>query len=127
MTQKDLSEKSGISVPQIIRYESGKSKPRLGAALKLARALKMDAYDLMPELRKTTKELDISFPDDEYRLLAEQAEKLGLTFEELVRELVIFGIKGMARDPAIRAAIEKEKPGLAARVENMKDDDDLED
>lgn len=127
MTQKDLSEKSGISVPQIIRYESGKSKPRLGAALKLARALKMDAYDLMPELRKTTKELDISFPEDEYKLLAEQAEKLGVTFEELVRELVIFGIKGMARDPAIRAAIEKEKPGLAARVENMKDDDDLED
>lgn len=126
MTQKDLSEKSGISVPQIIRYESGKSKPRLGAALKLARALNMDAYDLLPELRKTTKEIEISFPDDEYRLLAEEAEKLGITFEELIRELTIFSIKKMAKDPAMRAAIEKESPGLAAKVERMKDENDLE-
>lgn len=87
LTQKELSEQSGISQPQIVRYEAGRSKPRLGGALKLARVLKMDAYDLMPELRKTTEEIQIELSTDEAAHLEVEAMKLGISTEELLRRL----------------------------------------
>lgn len=54
MTQKDLSRASGISVPQIGRYETGVSKPRMTALVKLAKALDVPVevlqdYDDEPE------------------------------------------------------------------------------
>lgn len=57
LTQKELASKSGISLPQIVRYEAGRSTPRLGGALKLARVLNMDAYDLVPELKSFSNTL----------------------------------------------------------------------
>ncbi|QEY62542.1 helix-turn-helix domain-containing protein [Metapseudomonas lalkuanensis] len=42
MTQRELAEKSGVSLPQITRYESGKSTPRLSAVMKLAKALNVE-------------------------------------------------------------------------------------
>lgn len=87
LTQKELSEKSGISQPQIVRYEAGRSKPRLGGALKLARALKIDAYYLMPELKQTTTEIEVEFTEDEAAQLHAEATKLGITAEELLRRL----------------------------------------
>ncbi|WP_444756564.1 helix-turn-helix domain-containing protein [Pseudomonas sp. A014] len=88
LTQKELSEKSGISQPQIVRYEAGRSKPRLGGALKLARALKIDAYYLMPELKQTTTEVEVEFTEDEAAQLHAEATKLGITTEELLRRLI---------------------------------------
>lgn len=85
---KELSEKSGISQPQIVRYEAGRSKPRLGGALKLARALKIDAYYLMPELKQTTTEVEVEFTEDEAAQLHAEATKLGITTEELLRRLI---------------------------------------
>lgn len=87
LTQKELSEQSGISQPQIVRYEAGRSKPRLGGALKLARVLKMDAYDLMPELRKTTEEIQIELSVDEAAHFEAEAMRLGISTEELLRRL----------------------------------------
>ncbi|MCF5226568.1 helix-turn-helix domain-containing protein [Pseudomonas syringae] len=46
MTQKDLSKASGISVPQIGRYETGLSKPRMNALIKLAKALNVSVSEL---------------------------------------------------------------------------------
>jgi len=42
MTQNDLAKASGISKPQIGRYETGISRPRMTALVKLARALNVD-------------------------------------------------------------------------------------
>lgn len=99
------------------------SKPRLGAALKLARVLGMDAYDLMPELAASTKELAIDFSPMEAQLLDEQAKQLGITVEELLRKLAIFGLKAYIKDPKNRDLIEKEEPGLIAKVERLNEDD----
>ncbi|MGO0694171.1 helix-turn-helix domain-containing protein [Pseudomonas guariconensis] len=46
MTQRDLSVASGISVPQIGRYEMGTSAPRMTALVKLAKALNVDVSEL---------------------------------------------------------------------------------
>ncbi|SEB80142.1 DNA-binding transcriptional regulator, XRE-family HTH domain [Pseudomonas saponiphila] len=46
MTQKDLAKAAGISVPQIGRYETGLSKPRMNALIKLANALSVDVSEL---------------------------------------------------------------------------------
>ncbi|WP_077430494.1 helix-turn-helix transcriptional regulator [Pseudomonas sp. C9] len=124
LTQKDLASKSGISLPQIVRYEAGRSKPRLGGALKLARVLGMDAYDLAPELKRTTKEIEIEFSDAEYQFLHDQSEVFGITVEELIRKLTMYGIKNNLNDPNIRQAIEEEEPGLIHRIETLNDDDD---
>ncbi|AKV07892.1 hypothetical protein B723_16305 [Pseudomonas fluorescens NCIMB 11764] len=124
LTQKDLSEKSGISLPQIVRYEAGRSKPRLGGALKLARVLKMDAYDLMPELRKTTHEIEIEFSSDEAQYLDTAAAGLGITTEELVRKLTMVGLRERSKDPEMRKMIEAESPGLLDRIDALDEDGD---
>jgi transcriptional regulator with XRE-family HTH domain len=46
MTQKDLAKASGISVPQIGRYETGLSSPRMTALVKLAKALGVSVESL---------------------------------------------------------------------------------
>lgn len=99
ITQRELAKKAGISVPQIVRYEAGKSMPRLGAALKLARALNVDAYDLMPELKKTTHEVEIEFSSEEAAELGLAAAELGITTEELIRGLTVLGLALRAKDP----------------------------
>lgn len=46
MTQRDLSKASGISVPQIGRYEMGTSAPRMTALVKLAKALNVEVAEI---------------------------------------------------------------------------------
>lgn len=123
LTQKDLSEQSGISLPQIVRYEAGRSKPRLGGALKLARVLKMDAYDLMPELRKSTHEIEIEFSAEEAKFLDTTASTLGITTEELIRKLTMAGLRERAKDPETRNMIEADEPGLLDRIDAIDDED----
>ncbi|WP_460160731.1 helix-turn-helix transcriptional regulator [Pseudomonas sp. S2_B10] len=124
LTQKDLSEQSGISQPQIVRYEAGRSKPRLGGALKLARVLKMDAYDLMPELKKTTKEIEIQLSAEEAKEFDAEAEKLGITTEELMRKLTIIGLRMKLKDPETRRMMEEEFPGMVDRFDALPDPDE---
>lgn len=124
LTQRELAEKSGISIPQIARYEGGLSKPRLGAALKLARVLGMDAYDLMPELRKTTKEIEVQLSAEEAEQFDAEAAKLGITTEELMRKLTMIGLRMKAKDPATRKMLEEEFPGMLERIDALSGDDD---
>lgn len=124
LTQKELASKSGISLPQIVRYEAGRSTPRLGGALKLARALQMDAYDLMPELRKTTHEIEIDFSQEEAEILQKKASSLGISVEELIRKVTMQGLIDRAKDPAMRDLIEEVDPGLVGRLEELDDDAD---
>lgn len=128
LTQKDLSDQSGISQPQIVRYEAGRSKPRLGGALKLARVLKMDAYDLMPELKKTTKEIEIQLSAEEAEQFDTEAAKLGISTEELMRKLTIIGLRMKLKDPETRRMMEEEFPGMVDRFDSLPspDDGDLE-
>ncbi|OOG11308.1 hypothetical protein BMS17_04105 [Pseudomonas sp. C9] len=84
----------------------------------------MDAYDLAPELKRTTKEIEIEFSDAEYQFLHDQSEVFGITVEELIRKLTMYGIKNNLNDPNIRQAIEEEEPGLIHRIETLNDDDD---
>ena len=127
LTQKDLASKSGISLPQIVRYEAGRSTPRLGGALKLARVLNMDAYDLLPELKKTTHETEIDFSNEEEEVLRKAANGLGISIEELIRKIVMKGLRERANDPELRKLIDKDLPGLVDRINDHDDeaDDDL--
>ncbi|WP_060495454.1 helix-turn-helix domain-containing protein [Pseudomonas sp. GTC 16482] len=119
LTQKDLAEQSGISQPQIVRYEAGRSKPRLGGALKLARVLKIDAYDLMPELKKTTKEIEIQLSAEEAEQFDAEATKLGISTEELMRKLTIIGLRMKLKDPETRRMMEEEFPGMLDRFDAL--------
>ena len=127
LTQKDLASKSGISLPQIVRYEAGRSTPRLGGALKLARVLNMDAYDLLPELKKTTHETEIDFSDEEEEVLRKTANGLGISIEELIRKIVMKGLRERANDPELRKLIDEDLPGLVDTINDHDDeaDDDL--
>lgn len=127
LTQKDLASKSGISLPQIVRYEAGRSTPRLGGALKLARVLNMDAYDLLPELKKTTHETEIDFSNEEEEALRKAANGLGISIEELIRKIVMKGLRERANDPELRKLIDKDLPGLVDTINDHDDeaDDDL--
>lgn len=90
MTQADLSQASGVSVPQIARYERGESKPRMGSLMKLAHALGVASEDLKTPAsdEKVITEVSIkysnrgskftSYPTDEYFQYAKNlAEKSG--------------------------------------------------
>lgn len=52
LTQGELSIKSGVSVPQISRYELGQAIPRAEIAMKLARALGVSATWLLIDNQK---------------------------------------------------------------------------
>ena len=124
LTQKELAEAAGVSLVQVARYETGRSTPRLGAALKLARVLGMDAYDLMPELRKTTREIEVQLSAEEAEQFDTEAAKLGITTEELMRKLTMIGLRMKAKDPATRKMLEEEFPGMIERIDALSVDDD---
>ncbi|MFJ7794483.1 helix-turn-helix domain-containing protein [Pseudomonas sp. NPDC096950] len=48
LTQLELANLSGVSLPQLTRYETGRSTPRLGAVMKLAKALNIEIEALQP-------------------------------------------------------------------------------
>lgn len=49
MTQKELGEKAGIDPSTIRKYESGRLNPKIGTLQKIADALGVSGFDLMPE------------------------------------------------------------------------------
>ncbi|KPA87280.1 putative transcription factor, MBF1 like protein [Pseudomonas asplenii] len=118
MSQKELAEKSGISVPQINRYESGKASPRLRSAIRLGHVLGVDAYDLAPELKNKTKEISISFTEEQSERLQEIAESTGHSVEELILLSIDFAKKKLAEGD------EKFKADFAARIAAAKQKDE---
>ena len=49
MTQKELGEKTGIDPSTIRKYESGRLNPKIGTLRKIADALGVSSFDLMPD------------------------------------------------------------------------------
>lgn len=98
MTQKDLAKASGISVPQIGRYETGLSKPRMNALIKLANALRVDVSELEDSASEpavisiTLDEEGMRYPatisQDLYEAVENVAQRLGIS----VNASLILGI-----------------------------------
>lgn len=95
MTQKDLAKASGLSVPQIARYETGTSKPRMTALVKLAKALAVEVDALVDaEDEPETVELELitsGTPNTAFTLpksivdgLQSDADRLGVTLEVML-------------------------------------------
>lgn len=110
MTQKELSRLSGVSVPQIARYEIGASKPRMNALVKLARALNVDVSvledaDDEPEAveikmiveggANTLFTLPKAVMDD----LENEAERLGVSIEVMLVATLRMGMSLDSENP----------------------------
>lgn len=101
MTQKDLAKASGISVPQIGRYETGVSKPRMTAIVKLARALNVDASELEdadsePEVFELSmigqdgSSSPVALPQSVIDWIQDVAERHGATLEATFAAMITF-------------------------------------
>lgn len=95
MTQKDLSKASGVSVPQIGRYEMGISAPRMTALVKLAKALGVDVSQLADaDDEPESVELEMVTPNQPNTMftlpkvvmddLQTNADELGVTLEVIL-------------------------------------------
>lgn len=98
MTQRALAERSGVSLPQITRYETNKSAPRLAAVMKIAEALEVPVEVFTdPKPVPNTRKAVIAFPDGKEVSLLVPAEfiaqiettsaETGKAFEQCFAEL----------------------------------------
>lgn len=102
LTQKELAKASGVSLPQIARYERGESAPRLTALVKLARALEVDVEDLQSKEEPETIDFrysiaggadqTLAIPKDIYLEVKEYAEKIGYDAVALDIALMSIGV-----------------------------------
>ncbi|EPB6908086.1 helix-turn-helix transcriptional regulator [Pseudomonas aeruginosa] len=110
MTQKDLSRASGISVPQIGRYETGVSKPRMTALVKLAKALDVPVevlqdYDDEPESVSLILEteggaqMQLVLKKKILDRLDEISVRTGQSLDDLIGEALDWGLAKMKEDP----------------------------
>ena len=67
LTQKDLSFRAGMSQQQLQQYETGKRTPKFDTLKKIADALKVDVFDLLPASEQETVILQ-NRPEDEFQL-----------------------------------------------------------
>lgn len=99
MTQRELAEKSGVSLPQITRYESNRSTPRLAAVMKLAEALGLDPEaftdtspvpDATPAVLEFPEggEVELLIPNDMVEKIKLLAEATGKTPSECMADIV---------------------------------------
>lgn len=63
LTQKDLAEKSGISLRALSNYENGTRTPSMEVIIKIAGALGVDPLDIVEEETKDMRELIEEFRD----------------------------------------------------------------
>jgi transcriptional regulator with XRE-family HTH domain len=126
MTQRDLAKASGISVPQIARYETGVSKPRMTALVKLAKALSVDVSQLEhaadePEMSEITIVSDgglttpCAIPKSRLEWLEANAQKHGVTLDVMLAA-VINHAYAKSKDPAVTF-----EDVLAKTVEELQD------
>ncbi|ASN67942.1 hypothetical protein 3S4_20 [uncultured Caudovirales phage] len=108
MTQKDLAKASGISVPQIGRYETGLSLPRMTALVKLSKALgvpveQLQDYDSEPESvsmileEPDGVELPLTIEKITMDRLQKFSEDTGQPIEEVISGALLWGLQ-MIRD-----------------------------
>ncbi len=94
LTQRELSEKTGISTVQLSRYESGKSAPRPPVLMKLAKALSVnhewlggnDAFE-----KDETYEYELELPPDLYDKSESIAKDLGVPLELFAKYMLFLG------------------------------------
>lgn len=73
MTQSGLAKASGVSHPQIARYERGESNPRMTALVKLAKALGVPVSKLTHEDEEPDSfEMKLSIGSDEWSMSVPQ-------------------------------------------------------
>lgn len=105
ITQKELSETSGVSLVQVARYETGRSKPRLGAVIKLSNALGVDPGIFMeggaPDLKKLVLEFpeggetSVMIPESLLESIEKSSAALGISFIEGFNNLLTNTMKQM--------------------------------
>lgn len=119
MTQRDLAKASGLSVPQIGRYEMGTSTPRMTALVKLAKALgceveKLQEVEDQPEVvemalvEEGQKDLLIALPRSTIDSLHAQATEHGVTDEIMLNAIIdFFHAETTGEKITIKEAIDK--------------------
>ncbi|WP_055134600.1 helix-turn-helix domain-containing protein [Pseudomonas mediterranea] len=99
MTQRELAKASGLSVPQISRYEMGTSKPRMTALVKLAAALNRDVSELVdaedqPEITEISlvsedeSSIPIALPKETYERLQQEANEYGVSLDVMLSAVI---------------------------------------
>lgn len=99
MTQRELAKASGLSVPQISRYEMGTSKPRMTALVKLAAALNRDVSELVdaddqPEITEISlvsedeTSMPVALPRASFERLQQEADANGVSLEVMLSAVV---------------------------------------
>lgn len=122
MTQRDLAKASGLSLPQIGRYETGLSQPRMTAIVKLAKALNVPIEKLTDsESELELEEITFSINDEEpkqtvmpahlFKWVNEKAEEAGVDFEMALNALLLLGARQvngtLGPDDDIHSALEE--------------------
>lgn len=111
LTQRELGAAAGIAWSMVSKYESGQSMPRLKILMRLADALGVSTEDLAGDPPKGRK-LALDIPPEVSDQLKQVAEETGKTFEEVVTEVLEWGIKKFDEDPEFAANVLK---GVDAR------------
>ncbi|WP_332773280.1 helix-turn-helix transcriptional regulator [Pseudomonas sp. ESBL1] len=111
LTQRELGAAAGIAWSMVSKYESGQSIPRLKILMRLADALGVPKEDLAGD-PPTDKRLTLDIPPEVSVQLKQVAEETGKTFEEVVTEVLEWGIKKLDEDPEFAASVLK---GVEAR------------
>lgn len=97
LTQRDLGTAAGIAWSMVSKYESGQSIPRLKILMRLAAALGVSKDELAGDSIK--KKLSLDLPPEISSQIKQIAEESDKTFEEVVSELIEWGIKKFEEDP----------------------------
>ncbi|MCT8165626.1 MULTISPECIES: helix-turn-helix domain-containing protein [unclassified Pseudomonas] len=119
MTQKDLAKASGISVPQIGRYETGTSSPRLSALVKLSEALGVtidDLQDVDQESKTVTlileevggEDLPLTIDRSAFELLQKAAEETGKPLGDIVSDTLLWGLRMIKESPEFAASLRRQ-------------------
>lgn len=123
MTQKDLAKASGISVPQIGRYETGLSAPRMTALVKLSKALgvtveQLQDFDDEPESvsiileEQDGVELPMTIQKTAMDKLLQLSSDTGQPLEEVISGALLWGLKMIKENPEMAEDFRKR---IAAR------------
>lgn len=120
LTQRQLGELVNITWSQISRYEAGRSKPRLGVVLSLAKVLNVEPSYLTGDSEgegDEGREITLMLTAEETRRLEGFAEAEGLSFHDAVRTAIGKGLgTKLSQRPDMRALLEAEMPGAYEKL-----------
>ena len=90
MTQKDLAEKSGLSIASIQGYEQGKYMPKTEQLKKIATALEVSVNDINPEYGELFQSniLCSSIYDRRYKPSSQKRDASDILFDQIKQDIV---------------------------------------